>query len=786
MQLPWLICHLTIITAAPVLSPSLFLRVWRIVNTTNDTDADQRENREHRVCESAYCYEIATCETRSLVFGPNVNITGMASGTMIGPNRSIPTRCFQKEDFVTRAVRVVMLILLLPKVTMQAIMIDDKSFVVYLPQLLHQIVITCQIFHKIKPLVSYMSKKIQQNRDTTADPCENFYQYACGSWSRHNPIPDNEVEWSEDHIIIEKTNRRIRELLEEHDSPTDIPPVKMARKFYRSCMNVDAIEKRGIKPIQEILDRTGGWPMAMPLKEWDPKRISWQKIDKEYVTLIGNSAFYNIEYEVDLNNTKRYVLTIDQETESSFSSKTDVNDIFSDNTRYSINIFRIVQAFAREKGYTLNLHQLVTDIVQMIYFEVKLLQIFETGKETHIVSDNYKRMTIRELQKYYNSFNVTSSITAKIDFLEMIQHAFNLANVRINSSEPVVVYNPEFLDKLARLLASTSRRVLVNYVQWNMVDLFLPYTTQEMRDIKFNMSLLSYNISNYTPRWQVCVLSLRMKNAVAYMFVKKYISEHVIQEARSMVKKIKDELKSHIGQAHWLSSSMRVKLMQKLDNLETQIGYPDWYRDNEAVTRYYERTRNDIRNCSQLRIGSDYFENILNSEKNELIKNLEQFRQVVARDQWSDFPTTVNSFYAETVNAIPAELQDPYFSSHLPDAINYGATGFVIGHELSHGFDNEGIQFDKDGYKMEWTSECESQYEERSMCFVDQYDNYTLDITNEDGDPVMSFQASSYTNKMLLDLAGWISNRERKYSGLSRHTNCAFRVQKTGETEDSK
>lgn len=631
MQLPWLICHLTIVAAAPVvLSPSLFLRVWRIVNTMNDTDADHRENREHRVCESAYCYEIA--------------------------------------------------------------------------------------------------KKFQQNRDTTADPCENFYQYACGSWSKYNPIPDNEVDWSEDHTIIEKTNRRIKELLEERDSPTDIPPVKMARKFYRSCMDIDAIEKRGLKPIQEILDRTGGWPMAMPLKVWNPRRTPWQKIDKEYVRLIGNSAFYNIEYEVDLNNTKRYVLTIDQEVEYPLSSKMDLNEVFSDNNEYANNILRIVRAFAREKGYTLSRRQIVTDIARMIYFETKLLQIIEIGKKTHNVSDNSERMTIGELQKYYNSSNVTSS-TAKIDFLEIIQHAFNLANVRINSSEPVVVYNPEFLHNLAKLLASTSQRVLVNYVQWNMVDIFLPYTTQEMRDIKFNMSLSSYNISNYTPRWQVCVLSLRMKNAVAYMFVRKYISDHVIQEATKMVKNIKDELKIRIGQADWLSS-MRVKLTQKLDNLETQIGYPDWYRDNEAVTRYYEK----------LRIGSDYFENILNSEKDGLIKNLENFRQVVARDQWLDISTTVNAFYDDSINAIlipAAELQDPYFSSHLPDAINYGATGFTIGHEFSHAFDNEGIQLNKDGNRMEWTSEYKSQYEERFMCFVDQYDNYTLDVTNEDGDPVM-------------------------------------------------
>ncbi|CAL7934008.1 unnamed protein product [Xylocopa violacea] len=632
MQLPWLICQLTIVTAIPLLPSTSFARVWRIVNTPNGTEAhlehDYHENRERKVCETPYCYEIA--------------------------------------------------------------------------------------------------KKILQSRDADADPCENFYQYACGSWDKHNSIPPNEVDWSEDRIVMDKTNRRIKEILEEPDSPNDIPPVKMARRLYHSCMDVDAIEERGIKPIQEILDQTGGWPMAMPVNEWNPNKTPWQKIDGHYIRLIGNSAFYNLEYEIDLNNTRRYVLTIDQDTEYPLSSKMDLNKIFYDDDAYAVGIFRIVQKFAKEKGYTINHHQLATDIAHMVYFEIELLQIIESGKEVHTVSNNYKRMTIKQLQEWYNNSGVTSP-TAKIDFLEEIQHAFKLANIDVDSSEPILVYNPGFLHKLARLLANTSRRVLVNYVQWNMVDKFLSYTTQEMRDIKFNISFSSYNMSNYTPRWQVCVLNMQMKNAISYMFVKRHMTDHVIHEATRMVKKVKEELRHRIEQAHWLPSPMKILMLQKLDTIRTQIGYPDWYKDETSVTRYYQG----------LRIGSDYFQNILNCAENELKKSLIEFKDVVVRDQWLDYPITVNAFYAQTVNAIlipAAELQDPYFTPLLPDAVNYGTTGFVIGHELSHSFDNEGIQFDKNGYKISWTSKHASdEFHERTMCFVDQYDNYTLDITDEDG-----------------------------------------------------
>ncbi|XP_016908813.2 membrane metallo-endopeptidase-like 1 isoform X2 [Apis cerana] len=639
MQLSWIICHLSIVSAIPLYpSSQSFARIWRIVNT-NDTEAnldhhDYRENQEQRICETKYCYQIA--------------------------------------------------------------------------------------------------KKIEESRDATVDPCENFYQYACGSWNKHNPIPDNKVEWSEDEIKANKTNNRIREILSEGDKSTDILPVKMAKKFYRSCMDVDAIEKRGIKPIQEILDRTGGWPVAMPFNKWDPDKTPWQRIDKEYMILIGNSAFYNLEYEIDLNNTKRYVLTIDQATEYPLSRKRLFVNMFEmflyDDDQYTLGIFRMIQAFAREKGYVLNRRHLIIDVVEMLYFELELLEIIENGKESHTVSDNFERMTIEQLQKWYDNSGVNTS-TAKIDFLEMIQYSFKVANIDINSSEPIIVYNPIFLHKLATLLGKTSRRVLVNYVQWNMIDKFLLYTTQEMRDIKFEMSLSSYNVSNFIPRWEICANNIRMKNAVSYMFVKEYISDNVIHQATKMVEGMKEELGHRINRTHWLSSSIKEKLMEKLDNLQTQIGYPDWYKDNAAVIRYYDG----------LQIGSDYFQNILNCEKNELLKSLTEFRETVIRDKWLDFPITVNAFYAQIINSIiipAAELQDPYFTHILPDAINYGTIGFVIGHELSHSFDNEGIRFDKEGYKIPWNSKnISEEFEEQSMCFVDQYNNYILDVTDENGEP---------------------------------------------------
>ncbi|XP_076288513.1 membrane metallo-endopeptidase-like 1 isoform X1 [Lasioglossum baleicum] len=574
-----------------------------------------------------------------------------------------------------------------------------------------------------------IAKKILESMDTSADPCEDFYQYTCGSWNKHNHIPDNEVEWSEDQVIMEKTYKRLKDILEEPDRPSDIIPVKMARKLYRSCMNVDAIERRGIKPIQDILDSTGGWPMAMPLKAWDSHKFPWQRIDKHYVTLIGNSAFYNIEYEVDQNNTHQYVLTLDQEAEYPLSTKRDLSKIFNDNDTYAVGIYRIIETFAQNKGYHVHQHQLINDVAKMVAFEIDLLNIFEEDKESHASTENYERMTLGELQKWYSSSGVTAP-TAKINFLEMMQHVFKWANISIDASEPIVVYNPVFLYKLARLLGNTSQRVIVNYIQWNMVNKFLSFTTQEMRNITFNMTYSSYNISNYMRRWEVCVLNMHMKDAVSYMFVKKYVSDDVVDKAKEMVQRIKEELNNRIQHSHWLSDTVKTALARKLHLINTQVGYPEWYKDDEAVIQFYEG----------LKIGADYFQNLLNCAAHELIRGLKEFRGVVSRTDWLDYPITVNAFYTQTINAIiipAAELQEPYFTPLLPDAINYAATGFVIGHELSHSFDSEGIKFDANGYKSGWISRnIMDKYEDRATCFVYQFGNYTLDVLDEHGDNV--------------------------------------------------
>ncbi|XP_024224399.1 membrane metallo-endopeptidase-like 1 [Bombus impatiens] len=634
MQLLWLICHLAVVTAIPLLPSSSFIRTRRTANTMNDTKADPDESQKPQICETAHCHEIA--------------------------------------------------------------------------------------------------KRIQQNIDTTVNPCENFYQYACGSWGKNNPVPEGRDTWSDNNIVFDKSKKRIKELLEEHISSTDIPPVRMVKEFYRSCMNVDEIEKRGFEPIQGILNRTGGWPMAMPINEWD--EMPWQKIDKEYISSMECEAFYSVGYDIDPNNRKRYILMIDPVINDLPSKKRDPIEA------YMADITYIANTSARQSGYTLDENQLTSDVTEMVHFELLLTEITVKQLNSEYFNNN-KRMTIEELQKYYNNFNITASST-KIDFLEIIQHICNEANIHVNSSEPILVYNPKFLHQLATLLGNTSQRTIVNYVQWNMVKKFMLYTTQEMRNIRLAKS---DNFTDTTPRWKTCVNDLEMKTAISYMFVKRYMPDNVIHEVTKVVKNMKEELRNHLEQTHWLPSSIKLDMLQKTNNYGIEIGYPEWYKNDDAVTRYYDG----------LSIGSDYFQNILNVLKKKSQK-LGILREVVKKSHWVDYPTSYNAYYNPETNTIillATQMQDPYFAPHLPDAVNYGR-GFVFGHELGHSFDRTGIEFNKDGKKIPWKSHNASkEYDKRAKCFVDQYSNYILHISNDTKEDI-KLNGTNTNNEDIADSIG--------------------------------
>ncbi|KAG7213169.1 hypothetical protein KM043_002484 [Ampulex compressa] len=573
-----------------------------------------------------------------------------------------------------------------------------------------------------------MANTLLESKDDSVHPCDDFYLHACGNWIKKNPIPDNELEWSRDREILHKTIERIRDLLEEDDC-NDIPPVKLAKKFYRSCMDTDAIEKAGIKPIQEILDISGGWPMAMPMNEWDSS-TRWQDIDCMYILLMSRSSMYNLEYQRDEEDASKNILRIDQYVKHPVNRKHNADKIkFNINETYKHVILQVAKAFIAEKGYHVEQKQLEKDAEDMITFEAEIEKMIDEEKEQQEAGYNSTIMTLEGLQRWYNSAQFTSP-TAVINFLKTFQSIFKMADIYIQPSEKIFVQNKDTLHTLARLLDKTPARTIVNYVHWNMMSEFLPSTNQQMRDIIFSLRYAKYNISSKQERWRMCVTNMELRDTVAYMFVKRYFPDRILNTVATMIGQIQDVFEARINKSPWITQNLKLFMTQKMENMMMQIGYPEWYTNETAIIHQYDG----------LAIGSNYFENLLNCQHFDLKQSLKEFRKPSDRTVWLDYAFTVNAFYSETTNVIilpAAELQDPYFTESLPDAVNYGAIGFIIGHELSHAYDTDGVEHDKDGKKVTWAEEeLHDDYDRRTKCFVNQFNNYSLDIVNEEGERI--------------------------------------------------
>ncbi|XP_032676208.1 membrane metallo-endopeptidase-like 1 isoform X2 [Odontomachus brunneus] len=578
-----------------------------------------------------------------------------------------------------------------------------------------------------------IGKAIQRGINNSLDPCANFYDYGCGSWPTNNPIPPSELQWDMDDLYILKINRRVKALLEEESEYDELPPIKMLKQYYRSCMDEDAIERQGLAPIMALLESNGGWPVLMK-REGTNLNFTWQKIDNVYNWLFGGSSFFKISHEADEVDSTRNILTVSIDDDTSFTEdELDEEDNVSLDTSL-IKMRKTIKAFATYKRIKRNKKNRNKEITRLREFQERFEDITECSNEETLqgMEINQTKMTISELQKYYDSAE-TQHASAKINWLETIQFIYQNVNVSIDASEPVLVYNKELLHELAYLLDDTSPRVLVNFIQWNIVNKFMPYLNKELRDINFESNYQQYNVTEQKPRWETCVKDIPLIDALSYLYTRKYNLTNNIKAVIEMIEEIRTEMKVRILHSKWINNSTKEFMIAKMDNLILQIGYPKWYNNQTALIEHYE----------ELSVQNDYFENYLSNLIYKKKKLRMRFREPIDKYEWAESPLIKNSFYDPSTNGIIipiAEIQDPFFTPGMPLAVNYGGIGMIVGHELAHSFDSIGMLYDEFGNKFSWhTKETNKAYEEKVKCFVDQYDNFTFDTTNdedEDEEPI--------------------------------------------------
>ncbi|MEZ5427552.1 MAG: M13 family metallopeptidase [Pyrinomonadaceae bacterium] len=525
--------------------------------------------------------------------------------------------------------------------------------------------------------------------DDTTNACTDFFQYANGTWLKETEIPASESRWGTFNILADNNRDILKEVL-ENAAKTKAPKgsdTYLIGSFYNSCMDEAAIEKAGINPVKPHFKQIDKIKTAQDLK-------------REIAVLhnLGVPVVFRFGGGPDLKNSSMVIANASQGGLSlpnrDYYTKDDAKskEIREKFVAYMTNMFKLLgdspdQAAANAKT--------------VMEIEMRLANASLPPVELRNPDNRYHKMSLADAQKLSENFNWQEYMSAR--------------------GVPVVtelnIGQPAFFEELNKMLADVPVADWKTYFRWTVIDNAAPFLSKAFVDENFDFySRYLSGTQEQQPRWRRCVQGTdgNLGEALGQEFVKKAFTPEAKKRMDELINNLFAAMKERINNLDWMSPDTKKQAQTKLSTFKRKIGYPD-------VLRGYKG----------LEIQSDsYFKNVMNSNQFQLKRNLADIGQPLDRNRWGMTPPTVNAYYTPILNEIvfPAGiLQPPFFNFEADDAINYGAIGGVIGHEISHGFDDQGSRFDAEGnLKMWWTDEDRAKFEERASCVVKQFDGYEV------------------------------------------------------------
>ncbi|XP_069745616.1 phosphate-regulating neutral endopeptidase PHEX isoform X2 [Narcine bancroftii] len=553
----------------------------------------------------------------------------------------------------------------------------------------------------------------------SADPCDNFFNFACGRWQKDTPIPEDYSIYGTYALVQQSVNIKLRELLETPiDIVKDIKAEQKAKKLYQSCMNESAIELEDEKPLLNFLKQPSlRWPVLEgnigPEGTWKKEEFDLLEVLAVLRGNFANNILIAFFVSVDDKNSSVRILTLDQ-ADLLLEAREDylTNSTEATNARRALLQLMIdVVIFLGADPITAQ-----TDMEAVLEFEIKVAEIL-------IPQIN------RTSEALYNKFRVFDLQNAipQFDWLRYMRMVISdelypeLAH--INESEEVIVYVPQYFKDLFELLETVDNRTVANYVVWRIVYRRLGNLSQRFHNKRLEFFKVIAGTKSLPPRWEKCVAFTKyvLPFIVGKMFVKVHFQEKKKQLTEELVAGIRWAFLDILDNENdWMDAETKEKAREKAQAVLAKIGYPSFILNDALMNTISE---------NMTVLTTDYFGNVLRSLHFIAQFNFGSLRSHVSKTEWFTEPTVVNAFYSPTTNQIqfPAgELQKPFFWGELyPLSISYGAIGVIVGHEFSHAFDDRGRKYDKNGNLHQWWSNASiSNFKAKADCMVKQYNDY--------------------------------------------------------------
>jgi putative endopeptidase len=522
--------------------------------------------------------------------------------------------------------------------------------------------------------------------DTTADPCTDFYQYACGNWRKANPIPSDQVRWGRFNELGDYNNYSLyMELKAAADAPTS-PLQKQYGDYFAACMNVDLVDQLGTKPLQPQLDAIAALRSLQDLAAFNARQ------DRR-----GGGAFFGVSITQDQKDSTQQIASTGQ----GGLSLPDRDYYLNQTERYK-KIRAQYQAHV-EKMFVLigdTPAQAATEAANVVWIETELAVGSMDRVAMRDPAKRYHIMTIAELDKLTPSYSWDT-------YLKEI----GLPAKTINVSSPQYVTAVEYELEHGTLSAIQS------YLRWHVVHGSATLLAKPIADENFAFFSMTLNgQKEEQPRWKRCtaMTDRALGQAVGQDWVKQNFPGSSKENMEKLIKALEAAMAEDLKTLPWMSEATRVEARKKLDAITDKVGYPDHWLNYSSI----EVKRDDLLG-NVTRVGAF-----------DRKRNLAKFGQPVDPTEWGMTPPTVNASYNPPQNNInfPAGiLQPPFYDNNLDAAVNFGAIGVVIGHEMTHGFDDEGSKYDPHGNVRQWfTDEDLAKFNERSECYAKEYDGFTV------------------------------------------------------------
>ena len=525
--------------------------------------------------------------------------------------------------------------------------------------------------------------------DKSVEACTDFFQYANGKWLKETPIPASESRWGTFNILGDNNNTMLREVLESaaKSKAAAGSDSQMIGDFYASCMDEAAIERAGVKPLDSHF------------KQID--KIKSLEDLQRHVAMMHNTglpALFSFGGGSDLKNSSMVIVNAGQGglnlPNRNYYTETDAKSIEARQkfVEYMTNMFKLLGE---------NPEKAAASAKTVMDIQMRLAKASLDPVNLRNPDNRYNKMALTAAQQITPNFSWATYMTAR----------GVPAVTEINVGQPV------FFKEVNAMLTEIPMENWKTYLRWMTINSAAPALSKAFADENFNFygRYLS-GAKERQPRWKICVQAT--DNTLGESLGQEYIKRAFKPEARARMNELIDNLlaamKDRVSNLEWMSPATKEQAQRKLSTFKRKIGSAEKLRGYKGLT--IDR--------------ASYVGNVLRSGQFQIQRNLLDIGNPVDRSRWNFSPPTVNASYSGVNNDItfPAGiLQPPFFNSEADDAINYGAIGGVIGHEISHGFDDSGSRFDADGnLKMWWTAEDRAKFEERAACVVKQFGEYEV------------------------------------------------------------